>query len=304
MATQPWAEEGRLGAPVGEPGAPRGGLVSAVLYQMRGNPATIAGAVIVGMVVFCAIFAPYVVPYDPYAVDIENAAKGPSWPHPFGTDQFGQDVFSRVLVAARLDLIIALAAVAISSAVGVFLGAVAGFLGRHVDEVIMRSQDVLQAFPRFVFAMAVAWAMGPGVFTVIVATAAINVPGYARLQRNMMLSAKESEYAMAAVAVGNPRSRLLWRHLLPNTLVPVIVVSTLQCGWAILEAAGLSFIGLGVRVPRAEWGVMISMGLQDFLQGHWWIYTFPGLAIAFTVLGFNLLGDGLQDILDPRRRRA
>jgi peptide/nickel transport system permease protein len=304
MATQPWAEAERLGPPVGEPGGPRGGLVSSVLYQMRGNPATIAGAVIVGLVVFCAIFAPYIVPYDPYAVEIDDAAKAPSWGHPFGTDQFGQDVFSRVLVAARLDLIIALAAVAISSAVGVFLGAVSGYAGRHVDEVIMRSQDVLQAFPRFVFAMAVAWAMGPGVFTVIVATAAINVPGYARLQRNLMLSAKGSEYAMAAVSVGNPRHRLLWRHLLPNTLMPVIVVSTLQFGWAILEAAGLSFIGLGVRVPRAEWGVMISMGLQDFLQGHWWIYTFPGLAIAFTVLGFNLLGDGLQDILDPRRRRA
>ena len=168
----------------------------------------------------------------------------------------------------------------------------------------MRLQDVLQAFPRFVFAMAVAWAMGPGVVTVIVATATINVPGYARLMRNMMLTAKESEYALAALSVGNTRLRLLWRHLLPNTLVPIIVVSTLQCGWAILEAAGLSFIGLGVRVPRAEWGVMISMGLQDFLNGHWWIYTFPGLAIAFTVLGFNLLGDGLQDILDPRRRRA
>jgi peptide/nickel transport system permease protein len=173
-----------------------------------------------------------------------------------------------------------------------------------VDEGLMRTQDVLQAFPRFVFAMAVAWAMGAGVFTVIVATAAINVPGYARLMRNLMLTAKESEYALAAVAVGNTRLRLLWRHLLPNTLAPIIVVSTLQCGWAILEAAGLSFIGLGVRVPRAEWGVMISMGLQDFLNGHWWIYTFPGLAIAVTVLGFNLLGDGLQDILDPRRRRA
>jgi peptide/nickel transport system permease protein len=152
--------------------------------------------------------------------------------------------------------------------------------------------------------MAIAWAMGPGVTTVIIATAVINVPGYARMMRNLMLTARESEYALAAVSVGNPRFRLLWRHLLPNTFVPIIVISSLQFGWAILEAAGLSFIGLGVRVPRAEWGVMISMGLQDFLNGHWWIYTFPGLAIVFTVLGFNLLGDGLQDMLDPRRRRA
>jgi peptide/nickel transport system permease protein len=299
-----WVEDARLGVePEGAP-PPATGRLSDLLYQFRGNPATIAGALIVGVVLLAAVVTPEAPPYDPYKVDIDHAALGPTWAHPFGTDQFGYDIFTRVLVAARLDLIIALSAVAVSMSVGVLLGAVAGFLGRWFDEAIMRTQDVLQAFPRFVFAMAVAWAMGAGVTTVIVATAAINVPGYARLMRNLMLTAKESEYALAAIAVGNPRLRLLWRHLLPNTLVPIIVVSTLQCGWAILEAAGLSFIGLGVRVPRAEWGVMISMGLQDFLNGHWWIYTFPGLAIAFTVLGFNLLGDGLQDILDPRRRRS
>jgi peptide/nickel transport system permease protein len=302
MATQ-WAEEGRLGVEP-ELGPPPVGRVSDVLYQVRGNPATIAGAAIIGIVVLAAIIVPMAPPYPPYKVDIVNASMSPSWAHPFGTDQYGLDIFTRVLVAARLDLGIAVSAVAFSLVIGVMIGAAAGFLGRWMDEGLMRTQDILQAFPRFVFAMAVAWAMGPGVFTVIVATAAINVPGYARLMRNLMLSAKESEYALAAVSVGNTRLRLLWRHLLPNTLVPIIVVSTLQCGWAILEAAGLSFIGLGVRVPRAEWGVMISMGLQDFLNGHWWIYTFPGLAIAITVLGFNLLGDGLQDILDPRRRRA
>jgi peptide/nickel transport system permease protein len=281
-----------------------GGRLSDVLYQLRGNTATIAGAVMVGLVVLSALFAPYVTPYGPYDIDLDNAAAPPSFAHPFGTDQFGQDILTRVLVAARLDLMIALSAVGISMTVGVLLGALSGFIGGYVDEAVMRSQDVLQAFPRFVFAMAVAWAMGPGVFTVIVATATINVPGYARLMRNLMLSIKESPFALAAVGVGNSRLRLLWRHLLPNCVAPIIVVSTLQCGWAILEAAGLSFIGLGVRVPRAEWGVMISMGLENFLQGHWWIYTFPGLAIAFTVLGFNLLGDGLQDMLDPRRRRA
>jgi len=302
MATG-WVEEGRLGIEP-EAGPPPTGRLSDILYQFRGNPATIAGAVILGIVVIAPILTPEFPPYPPYKIDINNAAVGPTWAHPFGTDQFGHDLFTRVLVAARLDLFIALSAVAFSMSIGVTLGAVAGFLGRWFDEAIMRTQDVLQAFPRFVFAMAVAWAMGAGVFTVIVATAAINIPGYARLMRNLMLTAKESEYALAAVAVGNTRLRLLWRHLLPNTLVPIIVVSTLQCGWAILEAAGLSFIGLGVRVPRAEWGVMISMGLEDFLNGHWWIYTFPGVAIAFTVLGFNLLGDGLQDILDPRRRRA
>src|SRR5207248_8056725 len=183
------------------------------------NPATIAGALIIGLVVRAAIVVPEVPPYPPYAVDINNAAIGPTWGHPFGTDQYGHDIFTRVLVAARLDLIIALSAVAFSLTIGVLIGAAAGFLGRWIDEGLMRTQDVLQAFPRFVFAMAVAWAMGPGVFTVIVATAAINVPGYARLMRNLMLTAKESEYALAELSVGNMSMRLLWRNLLHNTLL-------------------------------------------------------------------------------------
>jgi peptide/nickel transport system permease protein len=302
---QPWTEERRLGHPLEPRMRPRlRSRVGDALYQLRGNPTTIAGGVIILVIALAAILAPWITPYDPYEIDLDQAAAGPSLAHPFGTDQYGQDILTRVIFAARLDLKIAILAVVFSMLVGVVLGAVSGFFGRWLDEGIMRSQDVLQAFPRFVFAMAIAWAMGPGVTSVIVATAAINVPGYARLMRGLMLSIKESQYALAAVAVGNSRLRLLWRHLLPNTIAPVIVLSTLQFGWAILEAAGLSFIGLGVRVPTAEWGVMINMGLQNFLQGDWWIYTFPGLAIAVTVLGFNLLGDGLQDMLDPRRRRG
>ena len=280
------------------------GRFSDFVYQLRGNPATFAGLFIVVVIVLSALLGPLLARYDPYAVDLGQSAVGPSLAHPFGTDQYGEDILTRVVVAARLDLFMVLSAVGASMLIGVALGALAGFFGRFFDEGIMRSQDVLQAFPRFVFAMAVAWALGPGIVTVIVATAAINIPGYARLMRSLMLSVKETQFALAAVAVGNSRWRLLWRHLLPNCLTPIIVLSTLQCGFTILEAAGLSFIGLGVRVPQAEWGVMIAMGLQDFLQGHWWIYTFPGLAIAFAVLGFNLLGDGLQDILDPKRRRV
>jgi len=280
------------------------GRFSDFVYQLRGNPATFAGLFIVALIFVSALIGPLIAPYDPYGVNIDQASLPPAPAHPFGTDQYGEDILTRVVVAARLDLLMVLAAVGASTVIGVTLGALAGFLGHYFDEGVMRSQDVLQAFPRFVFAMAVAWALGPGVVTVIVATAAINIPGYARLMRSLMLSVKESQFALAAVAVGNSRWRLLWRHLLPNCLTPIIVLSTLQCGFTILEAAGLSFIGLGVRVPQAEWGVMIAMGLQDFLQGHWWIYTFPGLAIAFAVLGFNLLGDGLQDILDPKRRRV
>src|SRR5262249_39394301 len=176
--------------------------------------------------------------------------------------------------------------------------AISGFVGGWSDEVTMRGMDILQAFPRFIFAMGVAFALGPGLTTVIIATATLNIPGYARLMRGQIQSLKRSQFARAAVSIGNPPWRVLFRHLLPNCLGPILVMSTLQCGWAILEAAGLSFIGLGVPVPTAEWGVMINMGLQDFLQGHWWSYTFPGLAIAITVLGFNLVGDGLDDILD------
>lgn len=299
-------EESNLIAPGAGLGSapPVVGRFSDFVYQLRGNPATFAGLFVVVIILMSALFGPLLARYDPYGVNLGQAALPPSLAHPFGTDQYGEDILTRVVVGARLDLQMVLSAVGLSMVIGVALGALAGFFGHLFDEGIMRSQDVLQAFPRFVFAMAVAWALGPGVFTVIVATAAINIPGYARLMRSLMLSVKETQFAFAAVAVGNSRWRLLWRHLLPNCLTPVIVLSTLQCGFTILEAAGLSFIGLGVRVPQAEWGVMIAMGLQDFLQGHWWIYTFPGLAIAFAVLGFNLLGDGLQDILDPKRRRA
>src|SRR5437879_2572050 len=250
--------------------APVSGRLSDLVYQLRGNPATFAGLGIVGLIVLAAVLGPFVARYDPYHVDLGSAAIAPSLAHPFGTDQYGQDVLTRVMVAARLDLVMALSAVVLSMTVGVLLGALSGFFGHWLDEGIMRTQDVLQAFPRFVFAMAVAWAMGPGIITVIVATATINVPGYARLMRNLMMSVKESQFALAAIAVGNPRLRILWRHLLPNCLTPVIVVATLHCGWAILEAAGLSFIGLGVRVPQAEWGVVIALGLRVLLREEWW----------------------------------
>lgn len=260
------------------------------------------GFVLVGIIVFCAIFAPYIAPYPANKVDFAAAAQGPSRAHWFGTDQFGQDIFSRILFGARIDLQIAISAVAISLAIGTLYGAVSAYIGGLTDEVAMRFMDILQGFPRFIFAMGIAYALGPGIQTVVIATSVLNIPGYARLMRGSMLSAKSSQYAMAARAVGSGHAGILFRHLIPNCLVPIFVMSTLQFGWAILEAAGLSFIGLGVETSRAEWGAMIQLGFQDFLQGHWWMYTFPGLAIAVAVLGFNLIGDGLQDILDPRRR--
>jgi peptide/nickel transport system permease protein len=273
-----------------------------IWYALRRNPTTLVGLCIVLTVALLGLLAPLIAPYGPTEKNFAATSVPPGtegyW---LGTDQFGHDILSRLLYGAQLDMLIAVSAVATSLLIGSFLGAIAGYVGRKTDEITMRAMDVMQAFPRFIFAMGVAYALGPGLLTVIIATATLNIPGYARLMRGEILSLKESQFSQAAIAVGNPSWRVLFRHLLPNSLGPILVMSTLQCGWAILEAAGLSFIGLGVPVPTAEWGVMINMGLQDFLAGHWWSYTFPGLAIAITVLGFNLLGDGLEDILDPRR---
>lgn len=276
--------------------------LSDILYSLRRNPITVIGLTIIFGIALLGLLAPILAPYGPVEKNLLHTSEPPSAEFWLGTDSFGHDIYSRILYGARLDLLIAVSAIAVSMAIGSFLGAIAGFLGGFIDEATMRIMDILQAFPRFIFAMGVAYALGPGLLTVIVATATLNVPGYARLMRGMIMSLKQRQFALAAKAAGNPPARVLFRHLLPNSLAPIFVMSTLHCGWAILEAAGLSFIGLGVPVPTAEWGVMINIGLQDFLRGYWWGYTFPGIAIAIAVLGFNLVGDGLDDILDPRRK--
>ena len=281
---------------------PRTERLGEIWHGLRRNPTALFGMFLLGILLVCAAIPSIVAPYEPYGVDYALEAMPPSWSHPFGTDAFGQDILSRAIYGARLDLRIALEAVVISLVIGTLIGSVSAYIGGLTDEISMRVMDILQAFPRFIFAMGIAYAIGPGISTVIIATAVLNIPGYARLMRSVMLSAKASQYAMAARAIGAKHHIVLMRHLVPNCLAPIFVQSTLQFGWAILEAAGLSFIGLGVETSKAEWGAMIQLGFQDFLQGHWWMYTFPGLAIAVAVLGFNLLGDGLQDVLDPRRR--
>lgn len=275
---------------------------SDVIYALRRNPITVVGLSIIVVIALAGIFSPLIAPYGPLEKNLLHTSEPPSAQFWLGTDSFGHDIFSRILYGARLDLLIAIVAVTASFIIGSIIGAIAGFVGGLFDEGTMRFMDVLQAFPRFIFAMGIAFALGPGIGTVIIATSVLNVPGYARLMRTMIVSLKERQFAMAAKAAGNSPARVLFRHLLPNSLAPLFVMATLHCGWAILEAAGLSFIGLGVPVPTAEWGVMINIGLQDFLRGDWWSYTFPGVAIAITVLGFNLVGDGLEDILDPRRK--
>jgi peptide/nickel transport system permease protein len=272
------------------------------LRRLRSNRVTLAGLVIVLAVALLGLLAPLIAPYGPLEGNAAATLQPPSWSHPFGTDSIGFDIFSRTLYGARLDLAIALGAVAIALVVGCTFGAIAGFLGRTVDEVVMRVMDMVSAFPSFILALGVVAALGPSVPNLILAIAFVNVPVYARLLRVRILSVREAQYVRAATALGLPRWRILVVHVLPNSWAPIFVQSTLQAGYAILEAAGLSFIGLGVRVPRPEWGVMINMGLQYIVSGQWWISFFPGMAIALTVMGFNLIGDGLQDILDPRRR--
>ena len=270
--------------------------------RLRRNRVTLAGLVIVVLVALLALLAPLIAPYAPQAGNAAATLQPPSFKHPFGTDSIGFDTFSRTLYAGRLDLLIAFGAVGIALAVGCAFGAIAGFLGRVVDEVVMRVMDMLSAFPSFILALGVVAALGPSLPNLIFAIALVNVPVYARLLRARVLTVREAQYVRAATALGLTRRRVLLVHVLPNSWAPIFVQSTLQAGYAILEAAGLSFIGLGIRVPRAEWGVMINMGLQYIVSGQWWITFFPGTAIALTVMGFNLIGDGLQDVLDPRRR--
>jgi peptide/nickel transport system permease protein len=294
------ASAGELAARIPRPAAE--GWLASGWRRLRRNRTTLAGLAIVALVALAALLAPLVAPHGATQAQTGAALSGPSLAHPFGTDAFGFDILSRVLHAARLDVGIAFGAVGVALVIGSLFGALAGFAGRVVDETIMRVMDMLSAFPGFILALGVVAALGPSVRNLVIAIALINVPVYARLLRSRVLTVKQAQYVTAAVGVGNPRRRVLFVHVLPNSVSPIFVQSTLQAGWAILEAAGLSFIGLGVRVPTAEWGVMINMGLPYIVSGQWWISFFPGAAIALTVMGFNLIGDGLQDLLDPRRR--
>jgi peptide/nickel transport system permease protein len=269
---------------------------------VRANPATSVGFTIVIALIVIAIFAPVMAPYGPYQLDPTNILAPPSASHLFGTGQYGEDIFSRVLYGARYDLLIGFLAVAIGLILGCGLGATAGFFGGSIDEITMRIMDMVSAFPSFILAMGIAGALGPSLRNLIIAIAIVNVPVYARLMRGSFLVVKRSEYATAAVGVGAHPLRVLRWHLLPNTWTPIFVQSTLQFGYAILDAAGLSFIGLGIRLPTPEWGVMVSLGIEQVVTGQWWPSFFPGLAIAIAVMGFNLIGDGLRDLLDPQRR--
>lgn len=267
-----------------------------IWYILKQNNLTVVGLFIILFFVFLALFAPLLSPYDPYATDPENVLKPPNLMHPFGTDQWGRDILSRTLTSTQIDMVIALVTVLSSSLIGSILGGISGYLGDKIDNVIMRFTDIFLAFPSLILAMGVMASLGAGFFNLMLTQVLIRIPIFIRTARGEMISVKENEYAQAAVCVGNSPSRIILRHLLPNCLTPIGVMTTLNFGYAILVTATLSFIGLGLNPPTAEWGLMISDGASYLVLGSWWL-SIPGIFIVLAVLGFNLLGDGIRDLL-------
>ena len=263
---------------------------------LREHPSLAIGLLIVGIVVVAAIIGPLVVPYGPLATDPKAKLLPPSRIHLMGTDNFGRDILSRVVSGARLDLTIAFSVVAIALVGGVLVGTLSGYYGRLLDDIVMRFTDILFAFPSFILAMAITAMLGNKMINVIIAIAIAYIPYFIRLTRAEILTARELDYADAARCVGNPDWRIMYVHLLPNCLSPALVQATLCLGWAILDTSGLAFLGLGIRPPTPEWGVMVSEGAQNIISGQWWTWLFPGLMIVITALGFNLIGDSLRDI--------
>ena len=271
-------------------------------YVLRENPVTLFAGSLFLVLIMMALFGPSLVPYDPLASNAERTLQPPSVAHWFGTDQLGRDVFSRVVVATRLDLGIAVAAVALSFGVGSVLGLLSGYYGGWVDTIVGRMSDTIMAFPLFVLAMGIVSALGNTIENIVYATAIINLPFYIRVARAEANVRREAGFITAAKLGGNSDARVLVSHLYPNILPPMMVQISLNMGWAILNAAGLSFIGLGVRPPTPEWGIMVAEGAQYIVSGEWWLALFPGLALMLAVFCFNLLGDGLRDLIDPRMR--
>ncbi len=261
------------------------------------------GAAIVLISVLAALLAPWVVPYDPASQNLALRLERPSVAHPFGLDELGRDILSRVLAGARISLFVGLTVVGISTLVGVLLGAIAGYFGGWLDDLVSRTVDVLLAFPGILLAIALVAVLGPNLRNVVMALSVIGWVGYARLVRGQVLKVRELEFVQAARALGAGTPRILFRHVVPTTLPAVMVQATLGMAGAILAEASLSFLGLGVQPPTPSWGTMLSGGRLHLLDAPH-LTIFPGAAIAALVLGFNFLGDGLRDLLDPKRYRA
>lgn len=247
------------------------------------------------------IFGPYVVPYDPAIPDYNKILESPTVKHIFGTDEYGRDIFSRLIVGARITLSISISAVLIGMAVGTFLGLVSGFFGKWVDKTIMRVCDVLFAFPDLILAIGIVAILGPGLKNVVIAVAFFSIPSFARVVRGATLEVKEMLFVEASRSIGASNKRIIWKHIFPETIPTIIVYFTMKVGTAILAAASLSFLGLGAEPSSPDWGAMLSMS-RDYIDSSFHLVFFPGFVIFLTVLAFNLLGDGLRDVLDPKTK--
>ncbi|MCR4391733.1 MAG: ABC transporter permease [Candidatus Acetothermia bacterium] len=269
--------------------------------QLLRNPLSLTGTVIIVALLLLALLAPYIAPFNPYATNPTQKLLPPSRTNLMGTDGLGRDVFSRMLYGTRISLWIALLILLIAGTLGTAVGIVAGYVGGFWDNLLMRITDVFMAFPQLILAMAVAAALGPNLTNVVIAISFGAWTVFARLARSRAIAVREEDFIEAARAVGAGPLRILFVHILPMAMSPVIIQGTLSMGGIILTAAGLGFLGFGAQPPSPEWGLMVSDG-RNFMPHAWWVSTFPGLAIMITVLGFNLIGDGIRDILDPRMR--
>ena len=267
------------------------------------NPVTGLAFGLFALMALSAVFGPHVAPYDPLASDTSATLQPPSLHHWFGTDLVGRDIFSRVVAATRLDFMIAIASVALVLVIGGLAGIAAGFFGGWTDRIVGRISDTIMAFPLFVLAMGIVAALGNTVTNIVIATAIINFPLYVRIARAEANVRREAGFVQAARLSGNSNARILLTQITPNILPIMMVQVSLTMGYAILNAAGLSFIGLGVKPPTPEWGIMVAEGATNIISGEWWVAVFPGGALMIAVFCFNLLGDGLRDLVDPQRRK-
>jgi len=275
------------------------------IYRFRSNTLSMVGLCMLLIVIVIAFIAPMIVPYPEDATGATHVLErfqSPSKAHFFGTDKIGRDIFSRVFMGAGLALQVGIVIISIAATIGVTLGAVAGYFGRWIDDLIMRITDIFLAVPALVLAIAITAALGKGITNVMIGISLVWWPGFARLTRSLVLSLKEEAFVEAANGIGASHARILFRHILPNAVSPIIVKMSTDFGFAVLTAAALGFIGLGAQPPTPEWGAMINDG-RAYFPSEWWVATFPGLAIFVVVFSWNLLGDGLRDVLDPRSRR-
>jgi len=275
-----------------------------ILYTLSRSPLSVIGFFCVSVFLIIALIGPMIITYPgdiKGAIHMDQKLRPPSSNHPFGTDEVGRDIYSRVIMGTRLSFEIGLIIIFIAMGIGVPLGIIAGYVGGWLSEIIMRVTDIFLSIPGLLLALAIVGALGPGIKNAMLALSIVWWPGYVRLVQGKTLSLREESYVEAAKSIGASKLRVIFSHILPNCTSPIIVKASMDMGMAILFAANLGFIGVGAQPPIPEWGAMISTG-RNYLPDHWWMATFPGMAILITVLGFNLLGDGLRDVLDPQSR--